>query len=90
MIGPQDPVRNVDGDKFLDAVQQNLKGSLNVAQAFLRYAAPDAVAIEDNSAGAQVNFASGFAAYSVAKLTVFRLWGSLALARVCWLDNLSG
>ncbi len=80
MIGPQDPVRDVDGDKFLDAIQQNLKGSLNVAQAFLRYAATDAVSIEVNSSAAHVNFAPGFAAYSVAKLAVFRLWDSLAFA----------
>lgn len=80
MIGPQDPVRDVDCDKFLDAVQQNLKGSLNVAQTFLRYAATDAVAIDINSSAAHVNFGSGFAAYSVAKLAVFRLWDSLAFA----------
>lgn len=36
MIGPQDPVGTVDCDKFLDAIQQNLKGALHVAQAFLR------------------------------------------------------
>ena len=80
MIGPQDPIRVVDGDKFLDAIQQNLKGSLNVAQAFLRHAATDAVAIEVNSSAAHVNFADAFGAYSVAKLAVFRLWDSLAFA----------
>ena len=80
MIGPQDSVRDVDGDKFLDAIQQNLKGSLNVAQAFLRHAATDAVAIEINSSAAHINFGPGFAAYSVAKLAMFRLWDSLAFA----------
>lgn len=78
MIGPQSPVRDVDGDKFLYAIQQNLKGSLNIAQAFLHHAAPDAVVIETNSSAAHVNFAPGFAAYSVAKLAVFRLWDTLA------------
>ena len=80
MTGPHESVRDVDSDKFLDTVQQNLKGSLNVAQAFLRYAATDAVAIDINSSAAHVNFGSGFAAYSVAKLSVFRLWDSLAAA----------
>ena len=80
MIGPQDPVRDVDCDGFLSAIQQNLKGSLLVAQAFLRCAAPDAVAIETNSSAAHINFAPQFAAYSVAKLAVFRLWDSLAFA----------
>jgi NAD(P)-dependent dehydrogenase (short-subunit alcohol dehydrogenase family) len=80
MIGPQDPVRDVDPDKFLDAIQLNLKGSLFVAQAFLRYASTDAVVIDVNSSVAHVNFAPGFASYAVAKLAVFRLWDSLAFA----------
>ena len=79
-IGPQDPVRDVNGDKFLEAIQVNLKGALFVAQAFLRHSSTDAVAIEINSSAAHVNFGPGFAAYSVAKLAVFRLWDSLAFA----------
>lgn len=80
IIGTPDPVRDVDGDKFLHAIQQNLAGSLFIAQAFLRVAATDAVAIEINSSVAHVNFAPAFAAYSIAKLAVFRLWDSLAFA----------
>ncbi|GAB1196658.1 hypothetical protein APSETT444_005933 [Aspergillus pseudonomiae] len=80
VIGPQDAVGDVDGDKFLDAIQQNLKGSLNIAQAFLRYASKDAVAIETSSSAAHVNFTSGFSSYSIAKLAVFRLWDSFAFA----------
>jgi NAD(P)-dependent dehydrogenase (short-subunit alcohol dehydrogenase family) len=80
MIGPQESVSDVDADKFLDALQQNLKGSLLVAQAFLRFAATDAVAIDVNSSAAHLNFPEmpGFASYSVAKLAVFRLWDSVA------------
>jgi NAD(P)-dependent dehydrogenase (short-subunit alcohol dehydrogenase family) len=80
MIGPQDPIKDVDPDKFLDAIQQNLKGSLFVAQAFLRYASTDAVIIEVSSSAAHLNFAPKFASYSIAKLAVFRLWDSLAFA----------
>lgn len=40
MIGPQSSFRDADGDKFLYAIQQNLKGSLNIAQAFFHHAAP--------------------------------------------------
>ncbi|KAI0129863.1 oxidoreductase [Xylariales sp. AK1849] len=80
MIGPQDPVRDVDPDEFVRAIGQNLKGSLLVAQAFLRYASTDAVAVEISSSAAHVNFSPGFGAYSVAKLGVFRLWDSLASA----------
>ena len=79
-IGPQEPVSDVDIDQFLEAVTTNLQGALNVAQAFLRYAAKDAVVVEVNSSAAHVNFAPQFACYSVAKLAVFRLWDSLAFA----------
>ena len=80
MTGPLESVGDVDSDKFLDAVQQNLSGSLFVAKAFLHYATTDAVAIETNSSAAHVNFGPGFAAYSTAKLAVFRLWDSLAFS----------
>jgi NAD(P)-dependent dehydrogenase (short-subunit alcohol dehydrogenase family) len=80
MVGPQDPVKDVNADKFLDAIHQNLKGSLYIAQAFLRHASTDAVVIEVNSAAAHLNFGPGFASYSIAKLAVFRLWDSLAFA----------
>jgi NAD(P)-dependent dehydrogenase (short-subunit alcohol dehydrogenase family) len=80
VTGPHDTVKDVDSEKFLSAVEINLRGSLNVAQAFLRYASPDAVAIEINSSAAHVNFGPGFAAYGVAKLAVYRLWDSLAFA----------
>ncbi|KAJ5728703.1 Glucose/ribitol dehydrogenase [Penicillium malachiteum] len=78
MIGPQDPVRDVDGERFLVTVDQNLRGSLFVAQAFLRHASKNAVAIDINSSAAHVNFGPGFSAYNVAKLAVFRLWDSVA------------
>lgn len=80
IVGPQDPVKDADGEKFIEAIQQNLKGSLFVAQAFLRYASTDAVAIDVSSSAAHLNFASLFASYSIAKLAIFRLWDSLAFA----------
>ncbi|KAF7592439.1 hypothetical protein BBP40_000287 [Aspergillus hancockii] len=78
MTGPQGPVKDADGDEFLDAIQQNLKGSLFVAQAFLRYASTDAVVVNVSSSAAHLNFGPGFASYSIAKLAVFRLWDSVA------------
>lgn len=80
IIGPQESVRDADGDKFLGAIQQNLEGSFLVAQAFLRYASTDAVAIDVSSSAAHLNFAPKFASYSIAKLAIFRLWDSLAFA----------
>lgn len=78
VIGTQDPVKDADPDKFLNAIQQNLTGTLFVAQAFLRHAATDAVVIDVNSSAAHVNYGPGFASYSIAKLAVFRLWDSVA------------
>ncbi|KAJ5368386.1 uncharacterized protein N7496_008146 [Penicillium cataractarum] len=79
-IGPQDGVEDVESEAFMESIHQNVKGSLLVAQAFLRYASSDAVVIETNSSAAHVNFGSKFAAYTIAKFAVYRLWDSLASA----------
>lgn len=78
--GPLESVEEVDVEKFLEGVNTNLKGSLHVAQAFLRYASPEAVAIETSSAAAHLNIAPQFASYSVAKIAIVRMWDSLAYA----------
>ncbi|KAJ5176204.1 uncharacterized protein N7482_002081 [Penicillium canariense] len=80
MIGPQDPVQDVESEPFLESIQQNLKGALFLAQAFLRYASTDAVAIEISSSAAHLNFSPRCAAYSISKFAVYRLWDSLASA----------
>lgn len=80
ILGPLDSIQDVDGETFLDAISKNLSGSLNVAQAFLRHAATDAIAIETSSALAHLNLGATHASYSVAKLAVFRLWDSVAFA----------
>jgi len=78
-VGPQVPLADVDVDKFIEAAaQQNLRGSLNVAQAFLRHAATSAIVIEINSSVGHLNFAPGFGAYSISKFAIFRLWDTLA------------
>ena len=77
IVGPKVLVRGMDGDKFVVAIQQMLKGSLFVAQACLRHASTDPVAINISSFSAHLNALPGFAAYSVAKLAVFRLWDYL-------------
>ncbi|KAL4819286.1 hypothetical protein BDW67DRAFT_182234 [Aspergillus spinulosporus] len=78
-IGPMEGVEDVDADAFIEGVNANLKGALYVAQAFLRYAAGNAVIIDVNSMAAYVNFGPRFAAYSIAKLAVYRLWDTLGL-----------
>lgn len=80
MTGPLENAKDVDYDKFMNGVTTNLGGSLIVAQAFLRYAAPDAVIIDVNSVAAHANFADAFASYSIAKLAVYRLWDTIAFA----------
>lgn len=78
--GPMDSVEEVDGEKFIEAVNVNLRGALYTAQAFLRHAAKGAVAVNVSSSAAHLNFGPGFAAYSSAKIAAFRLWDSLAFA----------
>lgn len=78
--GPVEPVKDVDAEKFLESVQLNVAGALYVAQAFLRHASLNAVAINISSSAAHVNFAPAFAAYSTAKMAAFRIWDSLAFA----------
>lgn len=78
VIGPHEAVGDADGDKFVEAIQQNISGSLFVAQTFLRYASTDAVIINVSSAAAHLNFFPKFASYSVSKLAIFRLWDFLA------------
>lgn len=76
--GPKESVADADPDTFLDAIHQSLRGSMNVAQAFLRYRSAKAVVIDVSSNAAHVNFAPVYASYSIAKLAIFRLWDSLA------------
>jgi len=77
-LGPMESIKEVDGEKFLNAVDHNLKGSLWVAQAFLQHAVPDAVAIDVNSNAAHMSFGAMGGCYSVAKMAIFRLWESVA------------
>lgn len=80
-IGPPDSVEDVESEAFVASIDQNLKGSLLIAQAFLRYASDDAVVIETNSSAAHLNFGPKFAAYSIAKFAVYRLWDVLAFTK---------
>lgn len=80
IIGPKEPIATVNGEKFISAIQTNVTGSLWIAQAFLRYAAPNAVIVAINSWGAHLSINDAFSSYCVAKMAVFRLWDTVALA----------
>lgn len=77
VIGPREGVADVDGEKYLEAIQGNISGALWVAQAFLRHATPDAVAIIINSWAAHWSVKDVFSSYCVAKLAVYRLWDTI-------------
>ncbi len=79
-VGPKEAIKDVDSQKFLESIESNLKGSLFVAQTFLRYALPDAVIINISSAAARINVSPQGVAYSVSKLAAFRFWDSFAFA----------
>lgn len=76
-LGPQVPVRDVDGDDFLDGIHQNLKGTLNLAQEFLKYASTDAIVINISSLAAYMKSLPGLASYSIAKMSIIRFWDCL-------------
>ncbi|KAJ3485663.1 hypothetical protein NLG97_g6763 [Lecanicillium saksenae] len=78
--GPMDSVQDVDGAQFIEAVNVNLLGALYTAQAFLRHAAKDAVAVNISSSAAHLDFGPGFASYNCSKIGAFRLWDSVAFA----------
>ncbi|KAK8133583.1 oxidoreductase [Apiospora sp. TS-2023a] len=78
MTGPLDGVDDVDPAAFLAGVQANVGSALLVAQAFLRYATEDAVAVNVSSNASYLNFANAFASYSVGKLAAYRVWDAVA------------
>jgi NAD(P)-dependent dehydrogenase (short-subunit alcohol dehydrogenase family) len=79
--GPLPGIETVDPEDFMTSVDINLRGSLNIAQAFMRHAPSTGVAIETNSNAAHINVGPVFASYSVAKLAVFRIWDFVAAAK---------
>ncbi|OTB08786.1 hypothetical protein M426DRAFT_262216 [Hypoxylon sp. CI-4A] len=80
VAGSTDNVTDADPKEFLDTVNINVAGSLYVSRAFVRHAAPEAVAVAINSWAAHLSVTDGFAAYCVAKLAVYRLWDIVALS----------
>lgn len=78
VAGPQEAVDVVDGEAYLEALHANVAGALWVAQAFVRHAAPDAVAIAINSWLSYLSLNDSLASYGVAKMAVFRLWDTVA------------
>ncbi|KAL2871623.1 SDR family oxidoreductase [Aspergillus lucknowensis] len=82
--GPFEGVEDSDPNELLNGVNINLSGALYIAQAFSRFAAPDAVIIDVNSNAAHLNYAPRFASYSIAKLAVFRLWDMVGFANPAW------
>ncbi|KAL3468538.1 hypothetical protein BJX64DRAFT_282703 [Aspergillus heterothallicus] len=84
VIGPQGGIDQVDVGKSLSSIEANLKGAMYTGTAFLKYRAGgvvgergEDVVVEVNSNAAHVNFAPGFAAYSISKWAVYRFWDSL-------------
>ncbi|ORY31401.1 hypothetical protein BCR39DRAFT_587498 [Naematelia encephala] len=80
VVGPKEGLAHVDGEEYLEAIQANISSSLWIAKAFLRHAAPDAVAIAINSLSAHLSLSDDWASYSVAKMAMFRLWDTVAFA----------
>ncbi|KAJ8122071.1 hypothetical protein ONZ43_g1642 [Nemania bipapillata] len=80
VIGPKEAVTEADSAAYLDAIQVNLAGAFWVSRAFVKHAAPNAVAVAINSWGAHLSLNDHFSSYCVAKMAVYRLWDTVALA----------
>jgi NAD(P)-dependent dehydrogenase (short-subunit alcohol dehydrogenase family) len=80
-IGPKENFADVDPRPFLKGITDNLEGSLWVAKAFIRNAAPDAHVVAINSWGAHLSLNDAFASYCVAKMAVYRLWDTVLIAK---------
>ncbi|KAA8568229.1 hypothetical protein EYC84_008613 [Monilinia fructicola] len=76
-LGPMSLILDLNGDEFLEYIHQSLKGTLSVAQTFLKYASTGAVVINTSSLAAHINAMSGLAPYSIAKLGIVRFWDYL-------------
>ncbi|KAB8296412.1 hypothetical protein EYC80_009156 [Monilinia laxa] len=76
-LGPLSSMIDLKGDELLEYIHQSFKGTLFVAQTFLKYAPTDAVVINTSSLAAHVNALSGIAAYSIAKVGIVRFWDYL-------------
>ncbi|KAI1813740.1 NAD(P)-binding protein [Poronia punctata] len=79
-IGPKETVADADGEAYLEAIQTNLAGAFYVSRAFVHHAAPGAVAVAINSWGAHLSLNNLFSSYCVAKMAVYRLWDTVAIA----------
>ncbi|KAI0111122.1 NAD(P)-binding protein [Nemania sp. FL0031] len=80
VIGPKEVVTEVDSAAYLDAIQINITGAFWVSRAFVKYGTPNAVAVAINSWGAHLSLNENFSSYCVAKIAVYRLWDTVALA----------
>jgi NAD(P)-dependent dehydrogenase (short-subunit alcohol dehydrogenase family) len=80
-IGPKENFTDVDAREFLKGITDNVEGSLWVAKAFIRTAAPDAHVVAINSWGSHLSLNDAFASYCVAKMAVYRLWDTVLLAQ---------
>ncbi|USP77957.1 hypothetical protein yc1106_05231 [Curvularia clavata] len=80
-IGPKENFTDVNARDFLKGITDNIEGSLWVAKAFIRTAAPDAHVVAINSWGSHMSLNDTFASYCVAKMAVYRLWDTVLLAQ---------
>lgn len=79
-IGPQEPVSTANGEEYLDAINKNISSSFWLARAFLRHAAPDAVAVIISSWAAHWSVNDDWSSYCVSKVAMVRLWDTVGQA----------
>ncbi|KAI0393961.1 NAD(P)-binding protein [Xylariaceae sp. FL0594] len=80
-IGPSEPASIAPVSEYLDAITANIAGAFHVARSFVRHTSSEgAVAVAINSWGSYLSLNEAFSSYSVAKMAVYRLWDTIAVA----------
>ena len=77
VLGAMGPIKDVDPDEWFNAFVVNVKGPFVVAQAFLKYAAKDAIVINVSTAVVHVDSVPNFSSYSTSKSATVRFFGNL-------------
>lgn len=80
-MGDKRGIADCDPDAVMEGIETNVRGSLHVAKAVVKYGAPKAVVVDINSAVLHLNVMPGFVSYNSSKAAVWRLWDSLSVEK---------
>lgn len=77
ILGARKLLKELDVDELFAGIETNVKGSFNVCQTFLHYAAADAVVVEISSGSTYLNSTPDESVYAISKAASLRLFDRL-------------